>query len=135
MADQVLRSVSFEVQNDLDATKHEPHRKEEEEEHQRPAGKSRHRVEQRQERNQGQDGAAIADTLEDRSGKAERHQCPGSSANQAETKQTLLDVHHPLQVGQPWWQTAHTERINEKAGIYPLLWRQFKTDLHRKTSR
>jgi len=70
MADHVLGAVGFEVQNDLDAADDDPHRKQQQEKRQRPAGKTRDRIEQRQERDQRQDGAAIADALEDRPGEA-----------------------------------------------------------------
>jgi hypothetical protein len=65
-ADHVLGAVGLEVQNDLDAADDDPHRKQQQEKRQRPAGKARDRIEQRQERDHRQDRAAIADALEDR---------------------------------------------------------------------
>jgi len=65
-ADLVLGAVGLEVQNDLDAADDDAHRKQQQEKRQRPACKARDRIEQRQERDHGQDRAAIADALEDR---------------------------------------------------------------------
>jgi hypothetical protein len=70
IADHVFGAVGFKVQNDLDAADREPRRKQQQEKRERPAGKTGDRIEQRQERDQRQDGAAIADALEDRPGEA-----------------------------------------------------------------
>jgi hypothetical protein len=50
IADHVLGAVGLEVQNDLDAANHDPHRKQQQEKRQRPVGSARDRIEQRQQR-------------------------------------------------------------------------------------
>jgi len=130
VADEVLGAIGLEVQDDLDAADGDADRQQQHEEGERPGGEARNGVEQCQQRNEGEDGAAIADPFEPRPGKAQRDQRANGGADEPEAERPLLHAHGALDVGQTRRQAPHAERVDEKAAINPLLRRQLEPDSH-----
>ncbi|MDT4870177.1 hypothetical protein FQZ97_1052400 [compost metagenome] len=129
-ADGMLDPVGLKIDDDFDGADGEAHRQQQQEEGERSLRPAGQRIERREQRNGGQQHAAIADGLDDPAGKGQRDQRADGRADQRQAKRALADAHGGLDIGQARENAAHGKGINEKRPEHFDLGRQVNAESH-----